>query len=55
MRVRFSEEKQRERYIGHLNSFEEVRISKDGGLKLARLLSNVYNGTMYVTFVEPRI
>ncbi|KAF9780632.1 hypothetical protein BJ322DRAFT_1112629 [Thelephora terrestris] len=45
-RVKFSEDKQKDRYTGHLNSFERVRVSKNGGRKLARLLSDIYNGTM---------
>ena len=53
--MRFSEEKQRERYVGHLNSFEQVRVSKEGDLKLTRMLSNIYEGTMYVAFAEPRV
>ncbi|KAF9791889.1 hypothetical protein BJ322DRAFT_1015835 [Thelephora terrestris] len=45
-RMRFSEEMQQERYFGHLNSFEQVKLSKNGNAKLARLLSTVYEGTM---------
>lgn len=45
-RLPFSEDKQRERYLAHLASFERVRASKDGHLKLARLLSSIYKGTM---------
>lgn len=51
-RLRFSEENQRERYIGHLDSLEQVRISKDGDRKLARLLSDIYTGTMYVIMAK---
>ncbi|KAF9782956.1 hypothetical protein BJ322DRAFT_1220044 [Thelephora terrestris] len=45
-RLRFSEEMQRERYFGHINSFEQVKLSKNGGAKLTRLLSTIYMGTM---------
>ncbi|KAF9789141.1 hypothetical protein BJ322DRAFT_1105024 [Thelephora terrestris] len=45
-RMRFSEEMQQECYFGHLNSFEQVKLSKNGNAKLARLLSTVYEGTM---------
>lgn len=45
-RMRFSEDKQRDRYFGHLNSFERVKLSKKGDKKIARLLSTVYKGTM---------
>ena len=45
-RMRFSEDKQQDRYSGHLNSFERVKLSKKGDAKLARLLSTIYKGTM---------
>lgn len=48
-RQRFSEEKQQDRYNGYINTFEEVRRSEKGDLKLARLLSNIYKGTMKET------
>jgi hypothetical protein len=45
-RLRFSEEMQRERYFRHINSFEQVKLSKNGGAKLTRPLSTIYMGTM---------
>ena len=45
-RMQFSEDKQRDCYFRHLNSFERVKLSKKGNKKIARLLSTVYKGTM---------
>jgi len=46
----FSEKLQRERYLPHLGTFNKVKLSRDhGAQKHARLLSDIYEGTMYVS------
>ncbi|KAF9790563.1 hypothetical protein BJ322DRAFT_1017246 [Thelephora terrestris] len=44
--MQFFEKKQEDRYAGHLHSFEQVRVSKNGSQKLARALLNIYKGTI---------
>ena len=43
----FSEKACREKYRDHLNTIEVVKASADrGDLKYARMMSNIYQGTM---------
>ena len=46
MQLVFSEKKQRERYLPYLKIFNDVKVSSEGARKLARLLSDIYKGTM---------
>ena len=50
----FSEKLQRERYHPHIGLFNQVKSSENGALKYARLLSEIYKGTMWV-FLPYRI
>jgi len=45
-RLPFSERLQRERYNPHIALFNNVKSSKNGAQKYARLLSEIYKGTM---------
>ena len=53
-RLPFSEKLQRERYHPHIGLFNQVKSSENGALKYARLLSEIYKGTMWV-FLPYRI
>jgi len=44
----FSEHLCREKYRIHLTTIQDVKTAEDGPRKYARMMSNIYNGTMWV-------